>query len=356
VLVAETGTPPNPATSPPIAETITSPTTTGQVERCFVCHGGLIRAEFTENGIDPSQMTATQIVNACNDIVNTVPYSATCSTCHNPHAKTGNLTVAGNEAQIYHTEFTTDTTDIGPSSTPPQYTTENQICGQCHNGRATNGTDAYLTSSSSFSRSSAHHSDQLNSLLGIGGAESPDGPPQRTSSHANIAGQCATCHMGSKSSHTMVVDYNNCAPCHSTSDAASKVNALQTQVVDDLTQLSTTMANWAISYPGLGDPEQWDYTSNITDGASKPTNTQEANFPISVLRARHNYYYVVISGDLGVHNYAYELYLLQWSISDLQNAGISVVSKTQVAQISMATKLAIIKQARQKSMTSDTSG
>lgn len=350
LLAGESGNPPNPATSPPIAETITNPTTTGQQQRCFVCHGGLIRAEFTENGIDPSQMTTTQIVNSCNDIVNTVPYSATCSTCHNPHAKTGNLTGAGNEAQLYHPELLTNSTDIAPGTTPAQYTTPNQICGQCHNGRGTTATDAYLQANTS--RPSAHHSDQFNSLLGVGGAESPDGPPQRTSSHANIAGQCATCHMGSGSSHTMVVDYSKgCQPCHSASDAASKVTALQTEVVDDLTQLSTSMSTWAQST--FGDPEDWDYTSNVTDGSKAPS---QSLIPIEVKRARHNYYYIVISGDYGVHNYAYTLYLIQWAQTNLQNAGISIVPKAQVDQMPMATKLAIIKQARQKCISADSAG
>ena len=322
----------------PITETVSSPASNGQGSQCMVCHGGLARAEFTENGILPGQMTTTQIVNVCNDILNTVPNTATCSTCHNPHAKTGNLTGSGKEAQLYHSEVLTDSTGIAPGTTPSTYAFVNQVCGQCHNGRATNGTDAFLTANTS--RPSAHHSDQFNSLLGVGGAETPDGPPVRSGTHALAPGQCATCHMPA-SRHTMTVSYDGCAPCHTTTDAAARASSLQAEILGDLTTLETRMSNWSVAQ--FGDPTMWDYTSNVTAGKTAPN---QSLIPIEVKRARHNYYYVVISGDLGVHNPAYTRYLLAWASTNLDNAGIPKVDPIQVSKIPVSAQLKHFKAVR----------
>ncbi len=324
----------------PISSTVTGPTTSGQASQCFVCHGGLTRAQYTENGILPAQMTSTQIVNVANDILNTVPNVASCATCHNPHAKTGNLTGKGKEVQLYHPEALTDSSGIVAGQPVTKFAYVNQICAQCHNGRATNGTDAYLQTSTS--RSSAHHSDQFNSLLGVGGNESASGPPIRSGTHAQAPGQCATCHMpGSR--HTMTVSYDGCAPCHTTTDAAARASSLQAEILGDLTTLETRMANW--SQKTFGDPSFWDYTSNIAAGKTPPNQTL---IPIEVKRARHNYYYVVISGDLGIHNPAYTRYLLQWSATNLTNAGIPKVNPSEISRIPVAEQLKHFKALRKQ--------
>ena len=323
----------------PISSTVTNPASNGQTSRCFMCHGGLTRAEFTENGIDPSVMTAAQITQCANDILNTVPYIASCATCHNPHKKTGNLNTQGEDVQLYHPEANTDSTAIAPGTTPVQYTAANQLCGQCHNGRGTTATDAYLTANAS--RPSAHHSNQFNSLLGVGGAESPSGPPQRTTSHAQIDGQCAHCHMPqSRHTYTVSVD-NGCAPCHTPADVSARAAALKNEVVNGLTALANRMGVWANK--NLGDSTFWDYTSNIAAGKTAPA---QSKIPIEVKRARHNYYYIVISGDYGVHNAAYTRYLIQWSNDTLTNAGIPKINATEVNNIPMAQKLEALKQVK----------
>ena len=101
------------------------------------------------------------------------------------------------------------------------------------------------------------------------------------------------------------------------------------------------MSNWAVAQ--FGDPTMWDYTSNVTAGKTAPN---QSLIPIEVKRARHNYYYVVISGDLGVHNPAYTRYLLQWAATNLDNAGIPKVNPADVAKIPVATQLAHFKALR----------
>lgn len=325
----------------PITATISNPTTTGQNSRCMVCHGGLVRAQYTESGVDPSQMTVAQITNVCNDIINVVPNSATCSTCHDPHAKTGNLNSQGEEVQLYHSETLLDSSGIGPGTTAAQFTAVNQICGQCHNGRGTTATDAALNKGTS--RPAVHHSNQFNSLLGVGGAEGVGGPPQRSGTHALTAGQCATCHMPA-SRHTMTVSYDTgCGPCDTSADAAARASALKAEVVNDLTALNTRMANWALAK--YGNATFWDYTSNIPAGVTPPDETK---IPIEIKRARHNYYYVVISNDYGVHNPSYTRYLLKVAADNLTNAGLALIRPTDIANIPMDAKLSRIAQDRKK--------
>lgn len=311
---------------------------------CAECHGGLVRAEYANNGVNPSQMTATQVTDVVNDTLNTVPYTATCTTCHDPHAKTGNLSVSGKEVQLYQPESESSTTGIAPGATATEFTNmppglaNPQICGQCHNGRATNGADASLLKSTSRS---VMQSDQLNTLLGVGGAEDWDNPPpKRTSTHATVPGQCAQCHMPS-SSHTFVASYDGCGPCHTPAAAAAAASSLQAEVSSDLLALFTRMSNWAISQGW--SPQSWDFTSNIPAGQTVPS---QADIPPAVLRARYNYYFIVNSGDLGVHNYAYTLYLLNWSNTTLTSASIPQVDMSQINKIPATTRIQEIKQVR----------
>lgn len=328
----------------PINSAVSNPSTAA-TSRCFICHGGLARAQYTENGIDPSTLSSAQILTMANSILNTVPQSADCTTCHDPHAKTGNLDGDGQEDQLYHKVALTDPTNIAPGSTVLQYTAVNQICGQCHNGRGTTATDTYLTNSTS--RPSVHHSNNLNSLLGVGGAETPAGPPQRSGTHALAPGQCTTCHMPS-GRHTMTVSYEGCAPCHTTSDAAARAATLKAEVINDLTALSNRMGTWATT--NLGGPTLWDYTSNILPPLVAP---KQSLIPIQVKRARHNYYYVVTSGDYGVHNPAYTRYLLQWASDTLTQLGLPQVKAADIQAIPMAQKEAAIRQVLSRPQTND---
>ncbi len=329
----------------PISSTVTGPTTSGQASQCFECHGGLTRAQYLNNGITPEQMTSAQIVQVANDTLNSLPHVALCATCHNPHAKTGNLTGNGKEVQLYNSEVLTDSSGIGPGTTPPQYTRVNQVCGQCHNGRGTTATDAYLNSSTS--RPSAHHSNQFNSLLGVGGAENWNSPPsKRSGTHALAPGQCATCHMPN-ARHTFTVSYDGCAPCHTTSDAAARASALKAEVSNDLLALETRMSSWAVAQGW--NAACWDYTSNIPSGVTAPKQTL---IPNSVKEARHNYYYIVISGDLGIHNPSYTRYLLDWSNNALTSAGIPKVNMSEITKIPTAAKIKHFQQIKAKSANS----
>lgn len=281
---------------------IGNPNQYGRSSRCLACHGGLVRIETYERGIDLGTLSDEEIVNLANDVLTKVPQTATCATCHNPHSKTGNLTDTGDEVQLRHMTFNSDTSQVGPGTSAAQFTQFDHICAQCHNGRGANPADSALTSGTS--RPNMHDSNQFNMLLGFGGVEG-DGPVERNTAHANAPGQCSKCHMPD-SRHSFTVSFDKgCAPCHTAADAAARASSIKDEVLNGLYSLRVRMANWATAT--FGNDEFWEYTTNITTG----TPPSQALVPIEIKRARHNYYFVVRSGDYGVHNAPYAKHLIR---------------------------------------------
>jgi hypothetical protein len=65
----------------------------------------------------------------------------------------------------------------------------------------------------------------------------------------------------------------------------------------------------------------WEYTSNITaEGFTAPS---QSLVPIEIKRARHNYYFIIRSGDYGVHNAPYARQLLKIANTNLDTLGVS---------------------------------
>ena len=84
------------------------------------------------------------------------------------------------------------------------------------------------------------------------------------------------------------------------------------------------MENWAQTK--FDDRDFWDYTSIITaEGKTPPPQTE---VPIEIKRARHNYYFVVRSGDYGVHNAPYVQHLMDVSNQWLDELGGNTAVKT----------------------------
>ena len=289
--------------SSPVQGTVTNPANYGRNSRCIACHGGLFRVKTYEKGLDPLDMTDEEIRQIAEDVITYVPQTALCVTCHNPHAITGNLTAAGKEVQLRHKTFNVDSTDVGPSTTAAVFTKFDHICAQCHNGRGADGADAKLTSGTS--RPNMHDSNQFNMLLGFGGVEG-SGPVNRDTAHANVPGQCSKCHMPS-SRHSFTVSYDACVPCHTINDAAARVTSIKDEILGSLYSLRVRMSDWALAT--FGNELYWEYTSTITGEGGVPPS--QSLVPIEIKRARHNYYFVLRSGDYGVHNSAYAKHLIR---------------------------------------------
>jgi hypothetical protein len=183
-----------------------------------------------------------------------------------------------------------------------------------------------------------HDSNQYNMLLGFAGVEG-SGPVISNTAHANVPGQCSHCHMPD-SRHTFTVSFNACVPCHTEVDAANRVTSIKTEILNGLYALRVRMSNWAIAaYPGEpGNEIFWEYTSTITgEGYTPPA---QAGVPIEIKRARHNYYFIVRSGDFGVHNGAYAKHLLTVANENLDDLSVPAAPKSP---LSLAQKTRIIK-------------
>jgi hypothetical protein len=217
--------------------------------------------------------------------------------------KTGNLTDDGKEVMLRKKNFNTDTSAVAPGTTAQSFTNFDHGCAQCHNGRGTNPADNRLEAGTS--RPSMHDSNQYNMLMGFGAVEG-SGPVQRNTAHATAPGQCTKCHMPD-SRHTFTVSYDKgCAPCHTAADAAARAGQVKSEVLGLLVALRSRMEAWAQA--NLGDADFWDYTSVIQ--AEGKTPPPQANVPIQIKRARHNYYFVIRSGDYGTHNAPYAKHII----------------------------------------------
>ena len=327
---------------------VTSPNTTGRNSRCVACHGGLFRTRTYDANppLDIATMPTDDIKQFALDVINWAPQTANCVTCHDPHSKTGKVTDANEDVQLRHATFSLDTSQVDAGSTVQEYQTIDHICAQCHNGRATDPSDAALNANSS--RPSMHDSNQYNMLLGFGGVEG-SGPPINSTSHADIPGQCSHCHMPD-SRHTFTVSFNACVPCHTETDAAVRVTAVKSEILDELYSLRVRMSTWAQSaYPGQpGNEIFWEYTATITEEGYAPPS--QAGVPIEIKRARHNYYFIIRSGDFGVHNSVYARHLLTVANENLDDISVPGGIPTTLTR---AQKMAVIKSDRARAQRAD---
>ncbi len=326
----------------PVANAILNPGQYGRTSRCIACHSGVVRTAIN-NGADLGAMTDAEIQEYCRATMGPIPHVADCVSCHDPHSKTGNLTDDGKEVQLRRKTFNTDITPVGPGSTAASFTTFDHSCAQCHNGRGTDPADAKLNSSTT--RPSMHDSNQYNMLMGFGGVEG-SGPVQRNTTHATIPGQCSKCHMPD-SRHTFTVSYDkSCSPCHTAQDAAVRVQNEKDTIINQLYALKLRMEAWA--FDTYGNDLYWDYTSNITaEGGTPPT---QSGVPIQIKRSRHNYYFVIRSGDYGAHNAPYAKHLIMIGNQNMDELSAPLARPTN---ISVAAKFQALERDKKKASAAD---
>jgi hypothetical protein len=323
----------------PVEEAATTPAQYGRSSRCIQCHSGLFRTMTAEKGVDVGTMTDQQIIDLSEETVNNVPHIASCNTCHNPHKQTGNLTGNGKEVQLRHLTFNTDTAPVGASQPASSFVNYNHICAQCHNGRGVDPSDAKLTTGTA--RPSMHDSNQFQMLMGFGGVEG-SGVVQRNTAHATAPGQCSHCHMPN-SSHTFTTNLEtSCAPCHTATDAAARLLDARSQMINNLYALLTRMRAW--SQTTFGDPDLWDYTTNIQALTPPKTPPNQTLVPIQIKRARHNYFFIIRDACFGPHNYPYAVTLLTVANQNLDTLGVpGAPAPGRGVEPTTAQKLAILK-------------
>lgn len=308
--------------SDPVNLTASSPALGGQVYRCIVCHSGLMRAEYTERGTNPATMSLTALTTVANQTLSNVPQTANCATCHNPHKKTGNTSLAGLDVQLWHPEANTNITAAGLNSKAASFTNMNQACAECHNGWGSNPTDANLQASTS--RPAFHEAPNYNMLMGYGGVDNGDFTVGSTT-HSTMAGQCSKCHLPT-SRHTFTVSYDiSCTPCHTATDAANRAATIQAQTQAGMYQLLSRMEAWSMAT--FKDPDLWDYTANIQAEGKTPPN--ESSVPIQIMRARYNYYFISNDKSMGPHNAAYTNLLLTVANNNLNAINVPPAASTK---------------------------
>lgn len=345
------------------AQMVTSEVNSGSAT-CLRCHSGAFHtlniSSPLSHGQTPAQVDAAIVALPSATLLSYAAYNAVspvvpgsshdsiaCAGCHDPHQNTNNLVhpasnPAGQEVYLRLLSSNTDMSSDPAAATPAQYTTINQICGQCHNNRGGDPSDAGLAANTS--RAAVHEGPEYNMINGNGGAEGitttngttyatgTAAPAVRTSSHVTAPDQCVTCHMPN-ARHTFTVSLDvSCSPCHTSADAAARESSVQTSVQNALAALAARMANWSVTIgasPGTGLPvfkdptgQSWNYSGSIPSTDVMPTNWQKA-IPIQIKRARHNYSLILLDRSYGVHNYVYTQYLLNQSNVGLDALGIS---------------------------------
>jgi hypothetical protein len=295
---------------------------TGASNTCLRCHsaefGAVNVSEAISHGQTPAQTDAAILALTAAQLTSYVPVtheSASCTSCHDPHRNTANLTSDNEQFFLRRATSSTDLSADPPNAKPATYTTINHTCGSCHNNRGGDPSDAGLTKNTT--RPATHEGPEYNMLLGNGGSEDAAGPTRRTATHSQATDQCAHCHMPN-ARHTFTVSLDtSCAPCHTPTDAAARETTVQTETQNGLVALRTRMQSFAQTK--FGDPDVWDYSSNISAPSTIPDQTQ---IPIEVKRARHNYYFVLLDRSLGVHNVFYTEYLLNFANTGLDSLNI----------------------------------
>jgi hypothetical protein len=118
--------------------------------------------------------------------------------------------------------------------------------------------------------------------------------------------------------HSFTTSFDtSCQPCHTPGDADAR-SAIRGAIELQLFSLRTRMENWARGR--FGDPDMWDYTSLIS--AKQKTAPPQAQVPIEIKRARHNYYFILRDQSLGIHNSAYTRHLLNIANQNLDTLGV----------------------------------
>jgi hypothetical protein len=284
---------------------------------CGACHSAATRvALLNEVEIHPNPPDFNPELPSTQE-ASTTPI--TCAACHDPHSKTDagaqlRFPLASKVPYSYSTA-----TNFAANFNP-----DVQTCAQCHNMRGATWTGTSRP---------PHHSPQYNVLIGNGGYQAGvTNAPQ--SAHMDIETQCAQCHTHAHSppavtetspnymGHDFTPTMQACAPCHDEVGAGLIMEAVQTNVKEQITEIKGLLDQWATTKAPTALTQKygnlaWEFTTigqlSTTNALSQtgPNSTEQKLVPDGIKQARYNLYLVDNDHSYGVHNGNYTRFLLK---------------------------------------------
>jgi hypothetical protein len=314
-----------------------TPSGQSRMMSCGPCHSGATRAAMLGNYQDTQAgYLTTSNALALPSGADAARYAQTCAVCHDPHSTNGGSFQLRNP--VVSTNFFSYSTSLAGATNRfgqlinlnfnSQYTTNIQVCAQCHNARGAQWTDT--------SRA-PHNSLQYNMLLGDIGELQSGLPPYQPSTHARaLTNQCVACHMQTRAyqsdaipaitGHKFTVDsYTLCTPCHGP-NVSNLVNfALNTFLPAQTAQVKAALDFWAATkapvalYAKYGT-RAWEYTTpgTLSSGGPGPTTAEQAQIPANIKKARFNMYLANNDPASGIHNPLHVLTLCDAAVNWVQ--------------------------------------
>ena len=311
-----------------------TPSGQSRMMSCGPCHSGATRTAMLQN-YDLTQLGYITTSNAL-----TLPsgadarlYGQTCAVCHDPHSTNGGPFQLRNPLTStnffsYSTSLAGATNEFGQLinlNFNSQYTTNIQICAQCHNARGAKWADTSRP---------PHNSLQYNMLLGDIGELQSGLAPYQPSTHARVlTNQCVACHMQTRAyqseatpaitGHKFAVDsYDLCTPCHGPNSSNLVTFAINSFLPAQTAQAKAALDFWAATkappalYAKYGN-RTWEYTTpgTLSSGGPGPTTAEQALIPANIKKARFNMYLANDDPASGIHNPLYVLTLINESMN-----------------------------------------
>lgn len=287
-------------------------TAEARMKACGACHSGAVRLAMLNGAQKGDEFPAMP---SGDHAAHT---GITCAVCHTAHEKTPHPAQLRNPE--YSLEFFSYSTSTN-SNFARQYKPDINLCGQCHNQRGARWQDTARP---------PHHSPQYNVLIGEIGFMI--GTPVN-STHRDIAKQCTHCHTHGHgldnpseedshfTGHTFQPVAENCAPCHTESEAEAFVSFTQRDTRAKIQEVKTLLDTWGETKA----PEPlrttygrftWEFNNigqisqPVPPGTRGPSSAEQGLIPDTIKQARFFLYMVEHDGSYGVHNGRYARHVL----------------------------------------------
>jgi hypothetical protein len=314
-----------------------TPSGQSRMMSCGPCHSGATRDAMLQN------YASTQLGYITTSNALALPtgadaalYAQTCAICHDPHVTNGapaqlRNPLSSTNFYSYSTALASATNQFGQFinlNFNSQYSTNLQVCAQCHNLRGALWTDTSRP---------PHNSLQYNMLLGDVGVLGTNMAPYAPSTHALFfTNQCVDCHMQTSPYQSASVPANTghqfsvasftlCEQCHGPGASNLVDFAMNEFLPAQTAQVTAALNAWAATkappalYAKYGNLA-WEYTTpgTLSSGSTGPSTAEQAQIPDNIKKARFDVYLANDDPASGIHNPLYVVTLCNAALSFVQ--------------------------------------